>query len=88
MSVADREAAGIETLPSNLLDATRELARDDALRAGFGTVGDGSDYLDYFIECKQREVTAAHEQITDWELGATCSCSNPAEPPPPLQVNS
>src|SRR6202012_1193992 len=25
MSVADREAAGIETLPANLLDATREL---------------------------------------------------------------
>ena len=24
--------------------------------------------MDYFIEVKQREVQAAHEQITQWEL--------------------
>jgi glutamine synthetase len=67
MSVADREAAGIETLPANLLDATRELEHNAALRAGFGTTR-GGDYIDYFIECKRREVQAAHEQITQWEL--------------------
>ncbi|MGH2869216.1 MAG: type III glutamate--ammonia ligase [Solirubrobacteraceae bacterium] len=67
MSAADREAAGIEVLPANLLDATRELAGNAALRAGLGKTPDG-DYVDYFIECKQREIQAAHEQITAWEL--------------------
>jgi glutamine synthetase len=67
LSAQERADAGIELLPGNLLDATRELAANDALRAGFGKTRDG-DYLDYFIECKQREVTAAHEQITNWEL--------------------
>jgi glutamine synthetase len=67
LSAAEREAAGIDVLPGNLLDATRELARNDALRAGFGKTRDG-DYLDYFVECKQREVQAAHEQITQLEL--------------------
>ena len=67
MAASDREAAGIETLPANLLDATRELARCDVLRAGLGATADG-DYLDYFVEVKQREAQAAHEQITQWEL--------------------
>jgi glutamine synthetase len=67
MSVEDREAAGIETLPANLLDATRELEGNAALRKAFGTTR-GGDYIDYFIECKRREVQAAHEQITQWEL--------------------
>jgi glutamine synthetase len=67
MSVADREAAGIETLPANLLDATRELETNEPLRKAFGQTR-GGDYVDYFIECKRREVQAAHEQITQWEL--------------------
>jgi glutamine synthetase len=60
-------AAGIDVLPENLLDATRNLAENEALRAAFGKTRDG-DYIDYFIEVKQREVQAAHEQITQWEL--------------------
>jgi glutamine synthetase len=67
MSVADREAAGIELLPENLLDATRELEKNTVLRAAFGKTRDG-DYLDYYVQCKRREVQAAHEQITQWEL--------------------
>jgi glutamine synthetase len=67
LSAAEREAQGIELLPANLLDATRELAANDALRAGFGKTRDG-DYIDYFVEVKQREAQAAHEQITQWEL--------------------
>jgi glutamine synthetase len=67
MSVEDREAAGIETLPGNLLDATRELETNEPLRKAFGKTR-GGDYIDYFIECKRREVQAAHEQITQWEL--------------------
>jgi glutamine synthetase len=67
MSAQDREAAGIETLPANLLDATRELEVNEPLRKAFGTTR-GGDYVDYFIECKRREVQSAHEQITQWEL--------------------
>jgi glutamine synthetase len=67
MSAEDRKAAGIDTLPANLLDATRELEDNDVLRAALGKTR-GGDYVDYFIECKRREVQAAHEQITQWEL--------------------
>jgi glutamine synthetase len=64
---AEREAQGIDVLPANLLDATRELERNEALRAALGATPDG-DYVDYFIKVKRREWQAAHEQITQWEL--------------------
>jgi glutamine synthetase len=67
LSHEELAAAGIEVLPENLLDATRELAQNEPLRAAFGKTRDG-DYIDYFIEVKQGEVQAAHEQITKWEL--------------------
>jgi glutamine synthetase len=66
-SVEDRERMGIETLPANLLDATRELEGDEVLRRALGSVGD-EDYVDYFNRCKRREWQAAHEQITQWEI--------------------
>jgi glutamine synthetase len=64
---ASRAAAGIETLPENLLDATRALAADPVMREAFGT-GPKGDYVDYFVEVKQGEVRDAHVQITQWEL--------------------
>jgi glutamine synthetase len=67
LSDAERDAAGIELLPANLLDASRELERSDVLRAALGEVP-GGDYLDYFVKVKRREVQSAHEQITAWEL--------------------
>jgi glutamine synthetase len=67
MSEEDRAANGIELLPENLLDAIRELERNDVLRAALGETRDG-DYIDYFAKVKRREVQAAHEQITQWEL--------------------
>ncbi len=66
-SAEDREKMGIETLPENLLDATRELEGDDVLRKALGSVGE-EDYVDYFVRCKRREWQTAHEQITQWEL--------------------
>ncbi|MGZ4273324.1 MAG: type III glutamate--ammonia ligase, partial [Solirubrobacteraceae bacterium] len=63
----ERESQGIELLPANLLDATRELESCEVLRNALGTVRDG-DYVDYYISVKRREWQAAHEQITDWEL--------------------
>ncbi len=67
LSDQQRSDAGIELLPANLLDATRELERSDVLRAALGRTPDG-DYVDYFVQVKRREVQAAHEQITPWEL--------------------
>ncbi len=62
-----RASQGIDLLPANLLDATRELERDDVLRKALGKTRDG-DYIDYFIKVKREEWQAAHEQITQWEL--------------------
>jgi glutamine synthetase len=62
-----RDAHGIELLPANLLDATRQLERNDVLRTALGKTPDG-DYLDYYVKVKLREWQAAHEQITKWEL--------------------
>jgi glutamine synthetase len=62
-----RTELGIDTLPENLLDATRELERDDVIRKALGATPHG-DYVDYFVACKRREVQAAHEQVTQWEL--------------------
>jgi glutamine synthetase len=67
LSDEERAAAGIELLPANLLDATRELERSDVLRSALGRTPDG-DYLDYYVDVKRREVQSAHEQITPWEL--------------------
>jgi glutamine synthetase len=62
-----RNDLGVEMLPENLLDATRELERDDVLRDALGHTG-REDYVDYFVRIKQNEFRLAHEQITKWEL--------------------
>jgi glutamine synthetase len=64
---AQRAELGIDVLPANLLDATRELERCQVMRAALGRARD-EDYLDYFVRCKRREWQQAHEQITQWEL--------------------
>ena len=64
---AQRAAQGIELLPANLLDATRELERNEVLRAALGKTR-GGDYVDYYIKVKRREWQQSHEQVTQWEL--------------------
>jgi glutamine synthetase len=64
---ARRKELGIDVLPANLLDATRELEMDDVIRSALGRAVD-EDYADYYIGCKRREWQQAHEQITQWEL--------------------
>jgi glutamine synthetase len=66
-SEAERGEHGIDVLPANLLDAVRELEKNDVLRAALGKTRDG-DYIDYYAKVKLREWQAAHEQITQWEL--------------------
>ena len=62
-----RRELGVEMLPANLLDATRELERDDVLRAALGTT-DREDYVDYFARTKQAEFAEWHEQVSQWEV--------------------
>ncbi len=63
----ERAERGIEVLPGNLLDATRNLEGDDVLREAFGR-GRDEDYLDYFIRVKQREWHTYHDRVSDWEV--------------------
>jgi glutamine synthetase len=63
----DLTKQGIEVLPANLLDATRELERDEVLREALGRARD-EDYVDYFIRVKRDEWTRYHEQVTPWEI--------------------
>jgi glutamine synthetase len=67
LKAAEIERAGIGILPSNLLDATRELERDDVLRAALGR-GTDEDYVDYYVRVKRREWASYHEQVSAWEL--------------------
>ena len=64
---AQRAELGIDVLPANLLDATRELERCQVMRAALGRARD-EDYVDYYVRCKRREWQQAHEQITQWEI--------------------
>jgi glutamine synthetase len=67
MSEDELTRRGVDLLPANLLDATRELEKDDVIRAALGR-GKDEDYVDYFIRVKRDEWTRYHEQVTPWEL--------------------
>jgi glutamine synthetase len=60
-------ARGLDTLPSNLLQATMELERDEVIRQALGEARN-EDYVDYFIRVKQEEWNRYHEQVTPWEV--------------------
>ena len=64
---AELDKQGAELLPSNLLDATRELERDDVIREALGHARD-EDYADYYIRVKRDEWNRYHEQVTPWEI--------------------
>jgi glutamine synthetase len=67
MSEDELKRHGVELLPANLLDATRELEKDDVIRAALGR-GRDEDYIDYFVRVKREEWTRYHERVTPWEL--------------------
>src|SRR5215208_8039632 len=64
---AERAELGVEMLPATLLDATRELAADDVLRAALGRTA-REDYVDYFVRVKQAEFKEWHDQVSQWEV--------------------
>ena len=67
LSREELKQRGIDLLPSNLLDATRELEMDDVLRKALGKTAT-EDYVDYYVKTKQEEWAAYHEQVTQWEV--------------------
>ena len=67
LTAAELKRRKIELLPANLLDATRNLAKDKVLREAFGHTGT-EDYIDYYVKTKQDEWAAYHEQVTPWEV--------------------
>jgi glutamine synthetase len=62
-----RKELGVELLPANLLDATRELERCQVLRKAFGNTG-REDYVDYFVKTKREEWDDWHNQVSKWEV--------------------
>src|SRR5829696_610444 len=62
-----RMELGVELLPANLLDATRELEKDDVLRAALGKTP-REDYVDYYVKTKQDEWDEWHNEVTPWEI--------------------
>jgi glutamine synthetase len=62
-----RKEIGVELLPANLLDATRELEKDEVLRTALGSTP-REDYVDYFVATKQAEWEEWHNEVTPWEI--------------------
>jgi glutamine synthetase len=62
-----RSELGVELLPATLLDATRELEKDDVIRKALGTT-EREDYVDYYVRVKQREFREWHDQVSQWEV--------------------
>jgi glutamine synthetase len=62
-----RKELGVELLPANLLDATRELEQDEVLRAALGSTN-REDYVDYYVKTKQDEFNEWHNEVTQWEI--------------------
>jgi glutamine synthetase len=67
LTPAGRKDLGVELLPANLLDATRELERDDVMREALGR-SEREDYVDYFVRTKQAEFQEWHDQVSQWEV--------------------
>ena len=63
-----RAELGVELLPANLLDATRELEQDDVLRAALGTHRTRGLRRLLREASKQQEFEEWHDQVTQWEV--------------------
>ena len=62
MTEDQRNELGVELLPANLLDATRELEKDDVLRKALG-----EPFSDYYATSRAWELKAWRDTVTDWE---------------------
>lgn len=63
MTEEEREAAGIECLPGNLLEAIHDLEQDEFIRSVLG------EYLsEYYIRSKKKEWADYCAYVTNWEI--------------------
>ena len=63
MSEEERQAAGIESIPGTLIEAVRELEKDDFIKAALG-----KQVADAYINAKKREWSEYRSQVTEWEI--------------------
>ncbi len=63
MSEEERQAAGIESIPGTLIEAVRELEKDDFIKAALG-----KQVADAYIDAKKREWSEYRSQVTEWEV--------------------
>jgi len=63
MTTAERQAAGVATLPGTLSEALDAMAEDELVRAALG-----DHIFTRFIEAKQIEWDIYRTQVTNWEL--------------------
>jgi glutamine synthetase len=68
LSVAEVAERGITHLPKTLDRAVEELVKDPVLRAGLGSLPDGTDFIDYFAQVKQAEFDTYHSTVSQWEI--------------------
>jgi glutamine synthetase len=68
LSVAEVAERGITHLPKTLDRAVEELVKDPVLRAGLGSLPDGTDFIDYFGQVKQAEFDTYHSTVSQWEI--------------------
>ena len=66
-SYEELRGRGLETLPSNLLEAVEELEQNEVMRKALGR-GRDEDYVDYYCRVKRDEWNRYHEQVTPWEI--------------------
>ena len=68
ISYEELRARGLETLPANLLEATRRARAATTSCARRSARARDEDYVDYFISVKRDEWNRYHEQVTAWEI--------------------
>lgn len=63
MTKSEKREEGIDTLPTNLLEAVKELEKDEFIKDVLG-----SHFAERYIEAKKQEWKQYASQVTDWEI--------------------
>ncbi len=63
MSNEERAAAGIESVPGTLIEAVRELEKDEFIKDALG-----KHVAEAYIDAKKREWNDYRAQVTEWEI--------------------
>lgn len=63
MNEAERKAEGIEAIPGTLIDAVKELEKDEFIKEALG-----KHVAETYINAKKKEWDDYRSQVTDWEI--------------------